>query len=264
MTWFRAGCGLAVAAVCASGCGARLMKLPAGPGTAAADGREAIAEAVGACQRITTLTAVIGVTGSIAGERVRGRLLAGVARPASARIEATAPVGAPIFIFVARDGDATLLLPRDDRVLEHGDPAAVLEAAAGVPLDPSQLRAALTGCAQAPDSAGARTLGEDWRVVRDGPGELYLHRDRHGAPWRIVAEVRPEWRAEYRDFQNDLPRTIRLRSGGAAPYDLTLALSQVEVNTTLAAEAFSVQVPASARPITVDELRHARPGVRQD
>src|SRR6516162_1020850 len=173
------------------------MKLPAGPGTPATDAQQAIAEATIACQRVNTLTAEIRVTGSVGGERVRGRMLVGVARPASARLEAAAPFGAPLFIFVARNADATLLLPRDDRVLQHGRPDAVLEAVAGVPLDPTELRATLTGCAQAPDVDGARVTGDDWRVVRDGSAELYLRRASRGAPWRIVAEIRPEWRAEY-------------------------------------------------------------------
>ena len=65
---------------------------------------------------------------------MRGRLLAGLAAPASARLEAVAPFGPPVFIFVARDDEATLLLPRDRRVLEHGRPTAVLDAVAGVPM----------------------------------------------------------------------------------------------------------------------------------
>ena len=50
-----------------------------------------------------------------------------------------APFGQPLFIFVATGDDATLLLPRDERVLEHGRPDAVLEAVAGVPLGAADL-----------------------------------------------------------------------------------------------------------------------------
>ena len=167
------------------------------------------------------------------------------------RLEAVAPFGQPVFIFVATNDDATLLLPRDDRVLEHGRPDAVLEAVAGVPLDAADLRTTLTGCAPPRPRAGrAATLGTDWRV-RDGrrtgnrqPGsegdELYLRRGRRVA---AVAARRgdssparrgPAWRAEYRDHQNGLPRPIRVASVDAdrradAGFDLTLALSQVEI-----------------------------------
>lgn len=96
-------CCVAAAWLLASACGASpLMTLPSGPATPATDAREAIAQATLACQRVASLTAEIAVSGSVSGQRVRGRMIAGVARPASARIEAVAPFGAPVFIFVAR------------------------------------------------------------------------------------------------------------------------------------------------------------------
>jgi len=257
-----------LALLCAS-CGARLMKLPAGPGAPAADAADAIAEATAACRAVSTFSAEIGVSGSIGGQRLRGRLLVGLASPASARIEAVAPVGAPVFIFVASGQDATVLLPRDNRVLEHGPAASVLEAVAGVPLDPADLKAALTGCARAPDSARGRSLGDEWRVVPDGPTELYLHRDRKIGRWQIAAAVHRggaggsnDWRAEYRDVQDGLPRSIHF--AGGQRFDLSLTLSQVSLNEPLGPEVFRVEVPRSAEPITLDELRHARPGVREN
>ena len=116
-------------------CAAPLMKLPAGAGVPAADAAGALAQATAACRGIKTLTAEIAITGSAGGHRVRGRLLAGVAAPASVRLEFVAPFGPPLFIFAATGSDATLVLPRDERVVEHGDPAVVLNAVAGVPLD---------------------------------------------------------------------------------------------------------------------------------
>jgi len=272
----------------AASCGAPLMKLPAGPGGFAADAAAVIADATAVCTSISTMSAEIGVSGSVGGQRLRGRLLAGLAPPASARLEAVAPAGSPLFIFVASGDDATLLLPRDDRVLEHGPPAAVLEAVAGVPLDGADLKAALTGCAQAPDHARGRMLGPDWRIVPDGPTEIYLQRDRQSSRWRLVAtryhaangsseagdpstgaglpraSSRGDWRAEYRDFQNGLPQTVHLVADDAHRFDLTLALSQVDVNVPLGPEVFRVQIPRSALPTTLDELRHARPGIREN
>lgn len=257
----------------AMACGTPLMKLPAGPGALAADAADAIANATAACRAVSTISAEIGVSGSVGGQRLRGRLLAGLAPPASARLEAVAPVGPPVFIFVASGNDATLLLPRDDRMLEHGPPAALLEAVAGVPLDGADLKAALTGCAQAPDHAQGRTLGPDWRRVPDGPTELYLQRDRLASTWRLVATVHHaatgsaqtgDWRAEYRNFQSGLPQLVHLVSVDPKRFDLTLALSQVDTNVTLGPEVFRVQIPPSATPITLEEIRHARPGVREN
>jgi len=257
------------------------MKLPSGPGAPAPDAADAIADATAACRAVSTFNGEIGVSGSVGGQRLRGRLLVGLASPASARIEAVAPAGAPVFIFVASGRDATVLLPRDNRVLEHGPAASVLEAVAGVPLDPADLKAALTGCAQAPDSAHGRSLGDDWRVVPDGATELYLHRDRKIGRWQIAAAVHRgraagtsassgssrdqpagDWRAEYRDVQDGLPRSIHF--AGGQRFDLSLTLSQVTLNEPLGPEVFRVQIPQSAEPITLDELRHARPGVRED
>lgn len=258
---------LALAAIATASCGASLVTLPAGPGVAAPDAGDALAQAIGVCRGIRTLTAEIGVRGSANGHRLGGRLTAGVAAPASARLEAVTPFGAPLFIFVAVGHDATLLLPRDNRLLEHGRPDEVLEAVAGVPLGAADLREMITGCvpAPSPESAHARAFGADWRVVSTGHGgEVYLHRERANAPWRLVAmtartDAGRTWRADYNDFQNDIARTIRLTSAGPPPFDLRLALSQVDMNITLDADVFRVRHPAAADAITIEELRRSGP-----
>ena len=247
------------------------MKLPTGPGASAADTAHVVTEATNTCRGVRTFSAEVGTSGSVGGQRLRGRLLVGLGAPASARIEAVAPFGQPVFIFVTRDADATLLLPRDDRVLEHGRPDAVIESLAGVPLDAPGLRAALTGCTSVATPDEGRSLGDGWRVVPDGRDQLYFRRERSSSPWQLVAEVHApgdqrttEWRAEYRDFQDGLPRSIRMVSRDPARFDLRLTLSQVEVNTTFGPDVFRVDVPRTATPITLQELRDARPGLRQD
>jgi hypothetical protein len=240
------------------------MTLPAGPGAPAADAREALAEATQACRAVSSLTADASVSGSAGGRRLRARLSLGVQAPASARLEAIGPFARPIFILAARGDEATLLL-EDNRILERGRPAAVLEAIAGVPLDAADLREALTGCASADAASGeGRQLGDAWRVVRDGTRTIYLNREPSTAPWRIVAAVHqpadsPEWRAEYRDFADGLPATIRLVSTDRERFNLRLEMRDVELNPRLGPEAFEVRVPASAQPITLDELRRAGP-----
>src|SRR5712671_5042122 len=188
MTRRAAALGLTLSMVCAS-CVPPLLKLPPGPGALAPDGRMAIDDATAACRRVSHVTLEIGVSGSIGGRRTRGRLSAGLARPDSARIEAVAPFGQPLFIFVAARDEATLLLPRDSRVLEHGRPDAVLEGVAGVPLDAPALLAVITGCAAAPDAASVRALGDTWRVAADGSDEVYFNREGPSVPWRLVATV---------------------------------------------------------------------------
>jgi hypothetical protein len=256
---------LSVAALVTSACGPTLVRLPAGPGVPAPDGALVLSQATSACRDVRTFTAELGVTGSAGSHRIRGRVLAGAAAPASIRLEAPAPFGAPLFIFVATGEDATLVLPRDDRILEHGRPEALLEAMTGVPLSAAQLRSILTGCPIGPVDVGqARSIGDAWRVV-PGVGEddrLYVHRE-DSSKWRIVAlthraDPGRSFRADFHGFQHDLPSLVRLVSDAgarASSSDLAVTLSQVELNVPLTADAFQVRVPESSKPITVEELR---------
>jgi hypothetical protein len=167
------------------------------------------------------------------------------------------------------------VIPRDGRVLEHGRPDEVLGAVAGVPLSAEDLRITLTGCWLADaDVRATRQFSADWRVVDVRPNDvLTLHKEPPSGEWRLVAaDHRDEhggrrWLAEYRDFHDHLPRAVRLASASPSPggtYDLQLTLSQVETDVPLDAEAFRVKIPSGATPISLDELRRARPGVREN
>jgi hypothetical protein len=239
------------------------MSLPPGLGAPSPDGADVLAAAAKFCDTITSVTTEIGVTGSAGGRRLRARLLAGLAAPASARLEAFA-FGQPVFILAARDGAATVLLTREGRVLERAEPAAVLEALTGVSLDAAELRRTLTGCPAGADGSSARAFGRDWRQLRQGDDFLYFRRESIDAPWRLTAIIRRpggrrEWRTEYREFERGLPRTIRLRSTDASEFDLRLALSQVAVNEPLTPAAFEIRVPPGTAAITLDELRESGP-----
>jgi hypothetical protein len=254
------------------------MTLPSGPGRPAPDSTPVFTEATSVCRAVSSITAEVGVSGSVGGRRVRARMIVGLEASASARLEAFA-FGQQIFIVVARGGDATLLLTRENRILEHGRADEILEAVAGIPLDASNLRTTLVGCpsqsAGASLSSGggtgpsaARQIGDDWRVVSEGPSEMYFHRGSREGPWRLVAAVRrdpgrPAWRVEYRDFEHNLPRTIRMISIDSSRFDLRLALSQVELNAKLPPAAFEVKIPPSADPLTIEELRRSGPLARE-
>jgi hypothetical protein len=255
-------------------CGAPLMKLPSGPGAPipAADAGALLADATATCRGIRTLTAEIGVGGSAGGHRMRGRLLAGVAAPASARLEAAAPFGQPIFIFTAVGDQATLLLPRDRRVLKDAPPADVLEAVAGVPLDAADLFTTLTGCAPAASEVQGAAFGDEWRAITAagprGRRTVYLRRADATQPWRIVAVLRADagdrnWRAEYREHTDGLPRSIHLAGGDAQSpdrrFNITLALSQIDTNLTLDPQTFTIQIPADTDVMTLEELRESSP-----
>ena len=266
---------VALLAALTASCAAPLMKLPSGPEIpmTSLDGAGAYAQANSACSHVDTVTAEVALSGSVSGRRIRGRLLVGVKRPASARIEAVAPFGQPLFVFVAAGDDASLLLPRDERILAHSRPVDVLDAVAGIPLSAEDLRAVLTGCADEPGEITGKALRGDWLILakpeQDAHRELYLHRESGAGRWRTVAELRsaptgPVWRAEYRDFQNDLPRSIHLvggdgRPAGARRFDVTLTLSQVETNVGLDSQAFVIQPPSNSVQMSLEELRQSGP-----
>jgi len=250
-------------AIGASACAPRLTKLPSGPGTPATDIGQALVDATNACHGVRSLTAEIAVSGSVGGQRARVHLVAGFAQTAG-RIEAVAPFGAPLFIFVASGTDGTLFFPRDDRVIEHGRPAELLEAVAGVPLGAADLLRTMTGCALPESLGGPMAFGDNWRTSSGGGGaRIYLHRDASSAPWRLVTVFNPgqgltwSWRADYDAFQNGLPTVIRFVSADRDRFNIQLTLSQVETNVPLGPEVFRVDVPGSAERITLEELRRS-------
>lgn len=259
------GIALALAAPLAA-CAAGRIELPSGAGAPFPEYRAAFEEATAACRDVRTWTAEVALAGRAGTMKIRGRLLAGLARPGALRIEGLAPFGRPMFILVARDGEATLLLPRDRRVLRHDSAAAVVEALAGVSLGPDELRRIVTGCLADGEPAGGRTYARGWRAVElAGPATAFVRQVQ--GRWRIEAGSLPGLTVGYRDFAGARPSRVRLvarPSGAAAAADLTLTVSQVEINVTLPDEVFTVEVPAGAAPLTLDELREAGPlGVRR-
>jgi hypothetical protein len=265
-SWVRGG--LLVATIGAAACAPRLTKLPSGPGTPAADALDALDSATRSCRAIRDISAEIAVRGKIDGDRVRVRLLVGLAAPASARIEATAPFGAPLFILAGVNDAVTLLFPRDNRVLERGALEETLAALTGLPLSAEELRVTLTGCWPA-HSVVRRAVqhGPEWRQVFVEPDHVvWLHHEQAAAAWRLIAVLRNvehsgrRWVAQYGDFQTDAPHTIHIASAdseSAGTYDLTLSLSQVDINPSLGPEVFRVDVPPDAERITIADLRRS-------
>jgi hypothetical protein len=245
----------------AAACAPRPLRLPSGPGAPFADADAAYAEATRGCAGVRTLTAELALSGKAGRTKLRGRVLAGVERPDGVRLEGVAPFGAPVFIFVAKGGRATLLLPRDNRVLRDAEPAAIVETLTGVPLEPDALAAALTGCgAPAADVVSGLVYG-DGRVMIALASKAHVYLDRTGGRWRIVAAVLEPYTVEYPEWTGDRPGRVRVRTkaGAGTSADLSVGLSQVDINTDLDPAAFEVDVPADAAPITLDELRDAGP-----
>ena len=243
-------------ALFASACGApRLVRLPSGAGSPLADFAGALAQASAACRSVHSLSAAVAVSGHAGAEKVRGRLLAGAARPGSLRLEGVAPFGPPLFVLASEGHQATLLFPRSHEVA-RGDPAAVLDALTRVPLTPADALAALTGCPLTDAPAASGRVFDGGRAAIEHADRATTYLARAGAGWRIVDAVRGNLRAHYDQFAGDRPSLVRLvAAADASDSDLTLRLSDVDLNVDLPPAAFTIDVPADARPISLDDLR---------
>ena len=243
-----------------TGCSPRRVNLPSGAGAPFPGFADAYAEAVATCRGTRTMTATLNLSGTAGGTRVRGDVDAGFAAPSNLRLEGRAPFGRPVFVFVARDErTATLLLPRDNRILRDAPPDAIVEALTGVRLGPPELGAMIAGCGfGAGDPRGGREYEGGWVAVESASGNDYVRRN-DGA-WRLVASTRGPLTIEYSDYRSSRPGTIRLRAGDEnGQTALTVRLSDVDINIPLAAEVFHADIPPDAAPLTLDELRNAGP-----
>jgi hypothetical protein len=256
----RALCVIACAAsVMAAACAPARLTLPTDTGTPLPDLQTVHDSVSRACRGAKTLTADLALSGHAGKTRLRGRVIAGFERPASMRLEGVAPFGAPGFILVARGGEATLLLPRDERVVRGARPEDVLGALTGVALAPADLLAVLTGCVVPdPMPRSGRLHANGWASIDlDGDSRLFLARV-DGA-WKPRAASRQGWDVQYATWQGDFPRAVVLRSMSGLDVELSAAVSQLEVNVALEDAAFAVTVPPGTMPLTLEELREAGP-----
>jgi hypothetical protein len=244
--------------VVVTACAARSR--PSGPSTPLDNPADLLTQAIADCRGVRTITAELGLSGRAGQQRLRGRVLTGIESPASLRLEGVAPFGPPAFILVARDGRATLLLPRENRVLRDAPPEAIIEALTGVTVTPARLISLLAGCHVPldPPTTG-RLYSNGWaELLFADPADSALLR-RVGPTWRLV-ESSDGLRVTYDDFTADgRPRQITVRPEKPVTTELRLAVSQVEMNTPLEPAAFDVKIPPDAVPLTLDELRRAGP-----
>jgi outer membrane lipoprotein-sorting protein len=248
---------LSVAAACAT---PRAPAFPTTGGTPFPEFASAYEQATASCAGITTLTASMALSGKAGQTKLRGRIDAGFAAPAKARLEGVAPFGRPVFVLTADGARGTLVLERDERVLADAPPERIVEALAGVSLGPDALRLAVSGCGL---SAGAPSSGQqfpnEFAALTLADGTAFLRRDK--STWQMAGATRGPMTLLYADYVNDRPSTIRLsaESAGRVSADLTLRLSQVEINTPLDAKVFQAEIPPRAIPLTLEELRKAGP-----
>ena len=257
---------IAVAAlVLSAACARGVPSLPGGAGTPFGDFATAYEQATARCRQVRTFAGVLGMSGRAGDQPVRGSVDAGFAEGGRIRLEGKPPAlafGKPIFILAGRGGDATLVLPRDNRVLPGAPTQDIIEALAGISLTADELRTAVTGCGFGIVSpTAARSYPNGWLALEAGETTIWL-RNINGA-WTPAAAVRGPLEIRYDEVNGPYPGRIRIRTapiGGAVAADLTLRVSEVDVNIELGPEAFTVAIPEGAGPLTLDELRRSRMG----
>ena len=225
---------------------------------------DAYRQATTACAGVRTMSASLSLSGRAGKTRIAARVDAAFAEPADLRLEGFPRVsfgGKPFFILASHEGAATLVLPRDGRVLRGEPPAAILEALAGVALAPAELRAIVAGCgvSVAQPSAG-RMFPGGWAALDIADATLFLRQV--DGRWQVAAARRGAITIEYANVIAGRPATVRVRTApadGGAASDLTIRVSQVDINTPLEPAVFDVEVPRDAVPLTLDALRGAGP-----
>lgn len=259
--------GLALLGACAS---RAPFALPTGRGTPEPAPAPMVAEAVSACRDVDALTVELGLSGRVGGDRVRGRLLAGFDARGRVRLEALAPFGAPGFILVGDDRTATLLLPREGRVVREADTASLLDALTGLRLAASDLLPLVTGCVvRSPSPAGeAWRHANGWVEVPLGEARSMWVAQGAGGRWQTVAAEVADVTVAYERSAGRWPLSIRLLRGtpGAGAglgardaVDVTLRVSGLDPAAALGDEAFRVEVADDVREMTLEELRGGRP-----
>lgn len=242
-----------------AGCAARMPQRPAGATTPDPTALDAFTSATRACRGFRTLTAELALSGRAGGEQLAGRVHAGLEAGGAVRLEGIAPFGAPVFILAGRNERATLLLPRERRVLQETAVPEVLERLTGLALGADDLRLMVSGClADHATPTDGRQWPGGWQAVALGPERVAYLRSRQGQTVVVAADYGP-WRIDYAEHTSGYPRVVRVRRAGDAATDVTARVGQLEVNTEIDPRAFTLDIPSDADPMTLDQLRSVAP-----
>jgi hypothetical protein len=166
-------------------------------------------------------------------------------------------LGTTIFQMAGKDGQSTIVLPRD-QVFLKAPTRDIVSALTGLPWGGRELLDVLSGCVAAP--AGAVTgerIGSSLRMALSPTTHAWL-RERDGR-WQVWAAQIEGWRVHYRMFDGRWPSIVQVTATGATPLDLRFSVSQVKVNIDLLPATFTATVPSHFQPITLEDLRSIGP-----
>jgi hypothetical protein len=248
------------AGLAGAGCVRAMFVPPAGPGTPAPEAAAAWDEAIRSCRQAGSYVAALRATGRVGGGRLFPiSLEAAVTRDDAIYLSATA-AGRSLFVLAGERAQATLWLRSDDRAVTA--PASdILNAIVDLPISPARLLALLTGCvARSFDIVGSSRRGG---FVTIETADAIVHLEQMPGGWRARAGEVEGLVVEFAwDDRATVPEdvwiwTVDQQAPSAA---LRLGVTDPEVDGVLPAEVFRAPAgAATAQPMTIEELRAARP-----
>jgi hypothetical protein len=270
MSAFRSLCILNFAfCIAAASCGVpKPITFPADPGSPFPDFASVHAQVSSACAGVRTLRGELRLSGRAGDERIRGPVFVGFERPSSMRLQGVAPFGPPVFVLAGRGESATLVLPREERIIRNAPPEGILEALTGVSLGPADLLAVFTGCVvPAPQpTAGRLHAGGLASIDIQSADQAQPRRtatifvQRAGSGWQLGGARRDRWQIEYAFGTGLFPQSVRLVSlSQDVSVNITAELASIETNVDLDPAAFTIQEQQNLQPLTLEELRRAGP-----
>ena len=207
------------------------------------------------------MQAELGLAGRVGHQRIPGLAAAtiGAAMTADGAIGLEARVSGQLLFRLGGTRDrAELLLPRDNRVV-RARAEEIVEALIGVTLDPARFLAVLSGCVGSDATVQRAERFGDLLAVTTADATVYLQRT--GADWQPRAGDLTGLHLDYRDVVQGRPAHVQLFSppGQAPVVSLGIKIKAANINPTIPPAAFTVNVPADAEPMTIEELRKSGP-----
>jgi outer membrane biogenesis lipoprotein LolB len=255
-----------LAALLLSACAVKAPPRPVGTPTPDPAAVEAFAAATASCNAPfrSAVEGELSLSGRAGGERVRGRLLFGLQEGGAIRLEAPAPFGAPVFILAGIKERATLLLPREHRVLKDTGVSDVLGRITGLALGADDLRWIISGClVEKATPSDGRQWGSDWKAITIGPQVVAYLRMQNGRPVLTAADY-GAWHVDYAAHTaNGVARSVRVRRASDNAIDITARIDQFTTGGPIDPRAWVVEIPSDADPMTLDELRSIAPLVEK-
>jgi len=245
----------ALVAIGAASCAARMFVPPTGPGAPAPDAAAAWDEATKECRTVTSFAPTLRLGGKVSGASVPGlTVLGAVTADGGIRLQATGG-GRTIFELAGTNDRATFYW-REDNKVAIARAEELVEALVGLKLGADALLPILTGCVTRGESGSPGERYGDLLAVSTPTSRVFLQRERSG--WRARYADVQGLAVQYKWEQAAWPREITIAAQRGTPSEVRLSLRIDEgplVNPALGPETFALNVPSTATPMTLDELR---------